>query len=228
MAFKSTKGFALPPTNTCPHIGARPGQVTRQVLSAVKVGGCVHVKEDGDGILLTIAIDPEADDTIRVVDNKLVFQGPRLGKENVFTGENTFTVVEANEVNATELNILSDRRCKTDIDRLTDVVDEVELVQMLHQLKSYRYRLLLPETGNPKNGNLQLGVMADEFKTAMAPILDTEPGDGGIDENDAGTQRMRVNYNHVLMVVLQNVQLLEMRVRDLEHRLLIGRTGCSP
>jgi hypothetical protein len=223
MAFKSTKGLTLPPTSTCPHLGARPGQVARQVLSTVKVAGCMHVKQEGDGIVLSVAIDPGTSDTLDVVNNQLVYHGPRLGKENVFTGDNTFTVVEANEVNATELNILSDRRCKTDINRLTDVVDEVELVNMLHQLKSYRYRLQLPETGNPKNGNLQLGVMADEFNTTMSPILDTEPGCDGIDENDS-SQRMRVNYNHVLMIVLQNVQLLEMRVKVLEHQLLIERT----
>lgn len=179
--------------STCPHALLTPQQLGRNAMHTVRAVNGLQKTELEDGTIeLGIADDV-----------------PKMNDSNVFTSEhgephtvNTFDVVDAKEV-----NILSDRRLKANIMRLTEIVGKEAAVDMLHAMHVHRYHLKTSPTQA-----WHLGVMADEYIETISPVL------GAAKRGAYDT----VNYNHILMLLLLNTQLLERRVRVLEAQVSDG------
>ena len=138
---------------------------------------------------------------------------PKKYQSNMFTSElgEPHTVNEFDVIEAKEVNVLSDRRLKENMVPLTDIVNEEDAIRMLHAMHVHRYHLR-----TSPSPTWCLGLMADEYQKTMSFVL------GEQEECDDGAYKT-INYNHVVMLLLLNAQLLEHRVRVLETELLSHR-----
>lgn len=178
---------------TCPHVMLSTNELGKKAMMTLKAGNGLQKTEQGDTVEISMADDV-----------------PALNSNNTFTSVNdTDTTNEFDIVNAKEVNITSDRRLKSDIQPLEDIVDNSSASRMLHSIPVYRYRL------RKQANRLHLGVMADEYYASVSGVLNQE--------NDANDGYKTVNYNHLVMLLLLNTQRLERRVSALERDLLHSR-----
>lgn len=175
---------------SCPHVGLDVQQTAKSVLSGLEVRDGLVMK----GVQLGIVLDPDSEDC-RVAS---------IRSDNDFRGTVNETVNRFDTLESKELNIVSDRQFKTDVDYLCDIVETRKLVSIMHAMRVYRYSLEGTEA-------TQLGVMADEYYRAICPVLKEKQN------QSCGKQYQTVNYNHVLMLLLANTQRLECRVSELER-----------
>ena len=187
----STTAFSLKPAATeaaCPHAGLRADVAATTVLRQLRATDGLAM----NGQQLRIILDPQdAGCRVARVNGSNSFMGVDDGETT-----NKFDILESKE-----LNIVSDRRFKMNVNYLHDISGSNYLVKVLHAMRVYRYMLKGTQT-------TQLGVMADEYYEAVSSILG---------EKTAGQQQYQtVNYNHLLMLLLANTQRLECRISDLE------------